>query len=74
MVIASRIATKGVAHIGPHFGVVRIIFLPLATQSGRALAGFGLFFHTSIGRGSSHVRSIHKPLAFITNLLSEKHD
>jgi hypothetical protein len=25
-----------------------------------------------IGRGSSHVRTIHKPLAYITNLLPEK--
>jgi hypothetical protein len=42
--------------MGPCLGVVRCIYKPLA----------------SIGRGSSHVRTIHKPLAYITNLLAKK--
>ena len=42
--------------IGSCIGVVRCIYKPLA----------------SIERGSSHVRTIHKPLAYITNLLPEK--
>ena len=50
----------------------------LTNQNGQRFLGmdnlitdYYLLTTNSIGRGSSHVRSIHKPLAYITNFMSE---